>query len=210
MSNTAPVENEQSAEASQHTSAAISSTCTNAVHQHARLRQLLAERLGERDDPGLGRRIRHRVGIAFLAGDRGDVDDAAVSRLDHVRRDRAAAQELAGEIDSEDPVPLLDRIVHRGDVLPGDARVVHQNVNLAQIRDCLGSGVFDGCAIGNIHFRGTLQIPDPHFGAGLLQPLDDRRADALHAAGDDRRAPLEVELVHCRIYSFTAPVMPET
>src|SRR5207237_3126245 len=28
MSNTAPVENEQSAEASQHTSAAISSTCT--------------------------------------------------------------------------------------------------------------------------------------------------------------------------------------
>jgi len=30
----------------------------------------------------------------------------------------------------------------------------------------------------------------------MLQALHDRRADALHAASDDRRTALEVELVH--------------
>jgi hypothetical protein len=40
--------------------------------------EFLAERLGERDDAGLGGRIGRGVGVALLAGDRGDVDDAAV------------------------------------------------------------------------------------------------------------------------------------
>ena len=40
--------------------------------------QLLAERLGQRDDAGLGGAVGRGVRVAFLAGDRRDVDDAAV------------------------------------------------------------------------------------------------------------------------------------
>ena len=50
------------------------------------LRELLAERLGQPDDGGLRRRVGRRVRIAFLAGDRGDVDDPAVVPLASCRR----------------------------------------------------------------------------------------------------------------------------
>ena len=48
------------------------------VDEDVVLRQFLAERFRQRDQAGLRGRIMRGVGIAFLAGDRGDVDDAAV------------------------------------------------------------------------------------------------------------------------------------
>ena len=65
------------------------------VDEDVVLREFLAERFGQRDQAGLRGRIVRGVGIAFLAGDRGDVDDAAVFLLQHRRHDRLAADEGA-------------------------------------------------------------------------------------------------------------------
>ena len=121
MSNTAPVVNELSAEASQATIAAISSTLTKRLRgifdsmksmcclrdlvedrglgRSRRHRvdgdvvagQLLAQRFGQRDHACLGGRVVRRVRIAFLAGDRGDVHDPPVLLLDHPRHHRLAS-----------------------------------------------------------------------------------------------------------------------
>jgi hypothetical protein len=50
----------------------------DAIDGDARHRQLLAERFGEGDEAGLGRAVGRRVGVPFLAGDRGQIDDPAV------------------------------------------------------------------------------------------------------------------------------------
>ena len=96
--------------------------------------QLLAERLGQRDDAGLRRRIGGGVRIALLAGDRGDVDDAAVVLRDHQRHDGAAAQERPVEIDAHHLRPGLRRIFGDRHVGPGDAGVVDQDVDAAERR----------------------------------------------------------------------------
>ena len=141
MSNTAPVVNEQSAEAQKAASAGdlldrdeaaardlrqhevdvllrhlvedrgLRRRRRDAVDRDVVGRELLAERLGQRDHAGLRRRIGRRVRIAFLAGDRGDVDDAAVVLRDHRRHDGAAAVERAVEIDrSITCAPGLERV----------------------------------------------------------------------------------------------------
>ena len=97
--------------------------------------KLLAERLGQRDDAGLRRRIGGGVRIALLAGDRGDVDDAAVVLRDHQRHHGAAAQERPVEIDAHHLRPCLRRIFGDRHVGPGDAGVVDQDVDAAERRD---------------------------------------------------------------------------
>ena len=128
----------------------------HAVHQHAGLRASLPRRLGQRDHARLGGRVGHRVRVAFLAGDRSDVDDAAVARLHHVRRDRAAAQELAGEVDAQHALPFLDRVVDRRRVHAGDAGVVDQHVDLAE----LPRGPCRPRRVGNVDLRRAVEIPD--------------------------------------------------
>ena len=117
----------------------------DAVDRDVVARQLLAERFGQRDDAGLRGRIGHRVRIALLAGDRGDVDDAAVVLRDHQRHDGAAAIELAVEIDAHHLVPGADRILPGRHVRPGDAGVVDQDVDAAER---LHGGVARGFDLG--------------------------------------------------------------
>src|SRR5919106_4388882 len=65
----------------------------HAIHEHAALGELLAERFGECDEAAFGRAEGGGVGVAFLAGDRSDVDDAPVARFHHVRHHGTAAEE---------------------------------------------------------------------------------------------------------------------
>jgi hypothetical protein len=44
--------------------------------------EFLAERLGQGDDAGLRRRIGGGIGIAFLAGDGGDIDGTRLRQMD--------------------------------------------------------------------------------------------------------------------------------
>ena len=96
------------------------------------LGDFLGERLGQRDDAGLRGRVGGGGGVALLAGDRGDVGDAAVVARDHAGHDGAAADELAAQVDADDAVPFLDRIFGDLGVQAGDAGVVDQDVDLAK------------------------------------------------------------------------------
>ena len=104
----------------------------NAVHQHASRGQFFAEGFGQRDHSGFGGAVMRSVRIAFFASNGGDVHDAAILALDHVRHDRAAAKKDAEQIRLDDFHPFA--WVHLpgffGD--PGNAGVVDQNVNRAQ------------------------------------------------------------------------------
>src|SRR5207237_2054954 len=139
---------------------------------------------GQRNDAGVGSGIRHRIGVAFLAGDRGDVDDTAVARLYHVRRHGTTAEELAGQVYTQHALPFLDRIEHRRHVLAGDAGVVHQHVDLAELLQRTFYGHLHRLGIRDVGLGRAVEIPDLHARAGGAQPLDDRGADALRAAGD--------------------------
>jgi len=74
------------------------------------------------------------VGIALLAGDRGDVDDAAVALGNHHGRDGLAADEGAVEIDAQYLAPFLEVGVPHRLVDAGNAGIVDENVDLAQRR----------------------------------------------------------------------------
>ena len=126
----------------------------------------------------------------------GDIYDAAVARLHHVWRDRAAAQELAGQVDRHDAQPFLDRVVDGRLVHAGDACVVDEHVDLAQIGHRLCRCALDRRRVGHVDLVLRIQVPDTHFCPGGFQALDDGCADALHTPGNDRSAALEIELVH--------------
>jgi hypothetical protein len=137
--------------------------------------QFLAERLGQRDDAGLGGRIGGRVRVAFLAGDRGDVDDAAVTARLHAGGDRAVGVERAVEVDVDHPAPLLHRIgVHR-EVLARDAGAVDQDGNGAQFGLGLGDGALGVLRPRDVHADGQrlVDVPDGHMRAGRWRGRGD-------------------------------------
>ena len=72
------------------------------------------------------------VRIAFLAGDRGDVDDAAVTFLEHRGHDRLAADEGAVEVDTQHLAPFLQVGLPHRLVDPGDPGIVDQDIDLAE------------------------------------------------------------------------------
>src|SRR6202023_615588 len=72
------------------------------------------------------------VWVALLAGDRGDVDDAAVFPGEHRRHDRLAADEGAVEIDAQHLAPLIEIGLPYRLVDAGDAGIVDENIDLAE------------------------------------------------------------------------------
>lgn len=123
----------------------------DAVHRDVVAGQLLAQRLGQRDDAGLRRRIGAGIGVALLAGDGGGIDDAAIAAAHHAGNHRLAAMEHAVQIDIEDALPFLDGIVGDGGVHAGNAGVADQDVDAAQRRDGLLLGFGHRVIVGHVH-----------------------------------------------------------
>ncbi len=105
--------------------------------------ELLAERLRQRDQAGLGGRIMRGVRIAFLAGDRGDVHDAPVLLLEHRGHDRLADDEGAVEVDAQHLVPLGEVGLPHRLVDAGDAGIVDEDVDLAEGGERRIAGLLD-------------------------------------------------------------------
>ena len=225
ISNTAPVENEQSSEASQAASAASSSTRTkrffeifdsmksmwawvirvedrglgrgrrHRIDHDVVLGKLLAERLRQRDQAGFRGRVMRGVGIAFLAGDGGDVDDAPVVLLDHQRGNRLAeTDERTVEIDAQHLAPLLEVSLPDRLVDAGDAGIVDENVDLAEGFQRFVACFLNGREIRHVDLDGRdaladrlcrllgqwlIVIPDRDLGAGGDKALGDRAAQNL-------------------------------
>ena len=90
-------------------------------------RQLVAGRLGERDDGGLDRVVGRHAGGVHEPGERGDVDDVPGPLPLEERHERPGAADGAEQVDLGDPAPLVEG----GDVEPAaarDAGVVDQDV----------------------------------------------------------------------------------
>ena len=187
----------------------------DAVHRDVVAGQLLAERFGQRDDAGLRRAVGRGVRVAFLAGNRRDVDDAAVVLPDHVRHDGAAAQKDAGQIDVEHLLPGVDRILPDLLLRPGDAGICDEDVDAAERLDRGARGGFDGgrtrmsttASVRRVHpsklasdrlDERAIAIPERHDGARGEQALGNGSADALPATGHDGAPAAQIDPIHRR------------
>src|SRR4051794_11334502 len=99
------------------------------IDQHTFGGNLFSDCFRQADHPGFCGRIRDRVRIAFLARDRGDIDDAAKAGVDHDGDDGFAAQEDAGEVDIHNLLPLVYTQLPDWGRASGDAGVVDQGVD---------------------------------------------------------------------------------
>ena len=120
------------------------------------------------------------VRVAFLAGDGGDVDDAAVFLFQHRRHDGLAADEGTIEIDAQHLAPLLKvRFPHRL-VDAGNAGIVDEDVDLAERLQRLIAGLFHRGEIGDVDLERADTGPDllcGLFGEGqVMIPDRDLRA----------------------------------
>ena len=133
----------------------------DAVDQDVSRRELLAERLGEADQPGLRGAVVRGVRVAFLAGDRGDVDDPAVAARDHVRDHGAAGEEAAGQVDVDDAPPDVGIELPGQAVAAGDAGVVDQDVDPSVVRRGRVRGGFDRRRVGqfDVPYRDRPEVP---------------------------------------------------
>ncbi len=191
----------------------------NAVDGEIVAGSFFSEGFGEGDDAGLGGAVSHGVGVAFLAGDGGDVDDAAVVVTEHVGDDGAAAEEDAGEVDVEDLLPIFDGIVPCGVIGASDAGVGDEDVDAPVAGEGRLGGVLDGGSAGDVNgvsgdgsegkgggelcLRVLQQvfvaIPEGDGCAGIKQARGDGEADALSGAGDNGGAMSEIDLIHVRL-----------
>src|ERR1700676_2674602 len=179
----------------------------DAVRSDVALGVFRAQRLDHADQSRLRGGVIALAGIAGDTDDRGDGDDAA-EPLAHHQLGRGPGQaEGRGQIDLDDFVPVLVAQLHE-QIVPGDAGVTDQNVDLAhglfrRRHQCLDLG-----SVGKVagqHLNPPAQFagervqhlaPSPgnrHRRALRVQRLRDRAADAAGSTSDERRPASQIE-----------------
>src|SRR5262249_39178816 len=155
------------------------------------------------DEPRLRCRISRRVRIAFLAGDGCNIDDAPVVLCNHRRSYGATAVKRAVEIDGQNVLPGLERIVPGFRVWPRDAGIVDQDIDMAERLDAFIAPTLDIGIVGHVdcerrNATALLQfghglpgqidvtIPDRNHRTGFEETLDNGAPDALRATRDNR------------------------
>ncbi len=183
-------------------------TGSDGVHPHVAGRHLTGQRLGEADDPGLGRRVVGLPRIAAPPDHARDAHDGAPAPFDHAAQHRLGDEEGALEVHRHDRVPLV--LVHeQQDVVAGDAGVVDEDVHRAESL-LHGRGRFlgfsflgdvglveaGGQAGGLFDLLGRLRAVVGHVHDADLGPLRrqlqrDGLADPPGAAGDEGHLAFE-------------------
>src|SRR5690606_25285851 len=112
-------------------------------------RNFQRDRLGEADDPALGRHDRRAVHAPLLAGDTGHVDDPPPATTAHTGYDGSRAVHSAHDDDVENLLPVLvlavlDRTVGT------NHRVVDENIDAAELLLRLGDRLGDRGAVGDV------------------------------------------------------------
>jgi len=77
------------------------------IHANPFRSYLFADRLSKSDHSRLSRRVAAHIGIAFLAGNRGDIDYPSIAARPHVREHRAAAMKHAAHIHRDNMLPVI-------------------------------------------------------------------------------------------------------
>ena len=168
------------------------------------------ERIGEADHAGLGGGVGDEIGAPEHPGGRGEIDDRAVAELLHVRVHRLRGEELVPQIDVHRAVPVLRRhLVDRLAVIVGGVvdqhgdrpeRGPHARDRRPQRLD-VGEVAADeerrmrGAPKGSptsASRRFAVDVDEGDLRALAGEGLDDRRADAGSAAGDEDDAVLRL------------------
>ena len=111
--------------------------------------ELAGEGFGEADKAGFGGGVVGLAGLAGFADDGGDVDDAAPAGFEHGLHAGLGEEKGAGEIGGEDVVPVV-ALHAQGEDVAGDAGVVDEDFDAAEVfDDGLGAG-FDGLFAGDV------------------------------------------------------------
>jgi len=112
--------------------------------------------------------LSYRTG---LAGRRRDRHDTAPPRCDHVRKSGLQAQERAGEVDGQIPIPLVEpNLVEAGE--PSNRRTGDQDLDWSELVPHRLEGACDPHGIGyiNLH-RGCGRAAGREVGRNLLGRL---------------------------------------
>ena len=112
--------------------------------------QLAGQALGERDDTEFGDGVRAESGIAHHARERrGEHDVAVPALLDQARQERLDAVDRAPQVDVDHPAPVaVGDVGDRAGV--GDARIVEDQVHLAQQAERFVGEVLDGVQLRDV------------------------------------------------------------
>src|SRR5208337_3799533 len=121
------------------------------VHGNIAGGQLPGHRFGQADQPGLGGNIIGLARVAHHPHHRTDVDDASEALLDHGLAHRPYAIISPFEVHRQHGVPLL--LLHPQDeVVPGNAGIVHQEIQAATLLKDLIHGLLHLPGIGHVEF----------------------------------------------------------
>ena len=167
--------------------------------------ELDRERLGQPDHRPLRSAVRRAQRKAEAARGGRQIDDRAAARGPDVRHGAARAQVLPGDVDLERAPPVLGRDLLDRSGRPGDAGVVDQDVDAAELLERQLEQAIDRCLVRDVgrnrRHRGQLaaqpierrliDIARHDLGAGIDESLERDPADARAPRGQDR--PLAIE-----------------
>ena len=116
--------------------------------------ELACQGLGEADEAGFGGGVVGLAGGADFADNGGDVDDATGAGFHHGRDDSLGEQEGAGEVGAEDVIEVGE-LHAEGESVFGDAGVVDEDVDGAEVGEDLFGGGLDGVFAGDVECVGA-------------------------------------------------------
>ena len=116
--------------------------------------EFAGEGLGEADEAGFGGGVVGLAGLASFADDGRDVDDAAPAGFEHGLHAGLGYEEGAGEVGGEDVVPVF-ALHAEGKGVAGDAGVVDEDIDAAEVGDDGAGAVLDGVFAGDIERVGA-------------------------------------------------------
>jgi len=166
---------------------------------------LAPERLAERDDAGLRRRVGRRGGEVRVARDARVVDDLAVAAPEHAGQQRTGEMGHRDEVDLEHRVDLVEVLLLE-QAAGETAGVVDEQIDVRQSgsapidRRARGQVDLDGADLARaarrgddrVHLAGRPRPGEQQRERLARQRLGDRAADAAVGAGDQRRLPLQL------------------
>src|SRR6478736_6536835 len=152
----------------------VGRTWTDAVDPDLMACHLPGQRLGEGDDPALGRGVNGLAGRAHPAGVRAEVYHRSAAPFGHERQHRLAGVQHAVQVDGDRAVPVFRvGVDERAGLVP--AGVVDQDIDAPELLDDPADHRLDALAIGDVGADrdGARQRVRRFFGAGLVQVGDD-------------------------------------
>ena len=121
--------------------------------------------------------------------------------------------EYAGEVDVDDLLPGVERIVRHGRARSRDTGICDQDVRAAQGAPGLRRRPLDGLDVGHVNLRGVhlalgceladgvgqcigIPVPEADARAGCQEPFGDGPTDALGTPSDNGAAAVQIDPIH--------------